>query len=40
MARALEIDPNEEERLSNEYMQKTIPHKNRYYTETEKNTLP
>jgi len=39
-ARALEIDPSEEEKLSNEYMQKMIPHRNRYYTETENNTLP
>jgi len=38
-ARALEIDPSEEERLSNEYMQKKIPHKNRYYADTENNTL-
>ena len=38
--RALELDPSEEERLSNEYIQKKIPHKNRYYAETENNTLP
>ena len=39
-ARALELDPSEEERLSKENMQKKIPHRNRYYTETENNTLP
>ena len=39
-ARALEIVPNEEKRLSNEYMQKKIPHRNRYYTEIQNNTLP
>ena len=33
-ARALEIDLSEEERLSKEYMQKKIPHRNRYCTET------
>jgi len=40
VARALEIDPSEEENLSNEYMQKKIIHGNRYYTEKEQNTLP
>ena len=39
-ARALEIDASEEEKISNEYMQKKIPHRNRYYTETVNNTLP
>ena len=39
-ARAHEIDPSEEEKLSNEYMQKKISHRNGYYTETENNTLP
>jgi len=34
------MDPSKEEKLSNEYMQKKIPHRNRYYTETENNTLP
>jgi len=38
--RALEIDPSEEEILSKESMQKKIPQRNRYYTETENNTLP
>ena len=39
-ARTLEINPREEEKLSNEYMQEKILHSNRYYTETENNTLP
>jgi len=34
------MDPSEEEGSSNEYMQKKIPHRNRYYAETENNTLP
>jgi len=39
-ARALEIDPSEEERLSNEYMKKKIPRRNKYYVETDNSTLP
>ena len=39
-ARAFEIDPTEEERISDAYMQKKIPHRNTYYAETENNTLP
>ena len=40
MVRALEIDPSEQEKLSNEYMQKKILHNNRYYTETDIKMLP
>ena len=39
-ARALETDPSEEEKLSNEYMQKKILHRNRYYTENRKQYAP
>jgi len=34
------MDPSEEEKLSNEYIQKKIPHRNRYYAETENNMFP
>jgi hypothetical protein len=39
-ARALEIDPSEEEKLSNSYMQKKILHRHRYYTENKKKNAP
>ena len=39
-ARVLEIDPSEEEKLSNSGEDTIYRNLNRYYTETENNTLP